>query len=83
MNKQELIERIGEDMANRMLAMNKTELMEMTVVFMLRTKVQQETIKGAENDLGIVERRLKKSEEYNEQARSMLEAIMERWYHYD
>jgi len=43
----------------------------------------RDEIKSLSEKLEVTQDRLEKAEEYNEQARSMLDAVMERWYKYN
>jgi len=58
-----------------LMALTKPELIEKMVGAAIELKIAQSDLKTARS-------RLYECEEYGAQARVMIEAVMERWYHY-
>jgi len=91
--KEEMIDvelNLGKEDADRLRKMTKTQLTNAFVAVVLKTRVQRETIGELErggnrlkNEIKETERRLVRSEEYVEQARKMIDSVMERWYSYE
>ena len=77
MTKKQLRNRICEIALESHIAEQKAEM------WNLRCQTALEDVERLEKEILQLESKLSQSENYNEQARSMLEAIMERWYHYD
>ena len=74
--------------------LTKKELLNHLYVLILKVEVQTETIdkmsrekeainKKVQQAVNKLEDKLGQAEEYGEQARAMIEAVMERWYNYD
>lgn len=75
--------RLGEELANEINKMNKTELKNKLVATILRSFVQDETIKRIEKSNEKLQTKLDIAQSYIEQGRSMIDAVMERWHEYD
>jgi len=75
--------RLGKEQANELLKLTKPELMNRLVVMILRNHVQDEAINNLEKENTRVKGMLDKAETYIEQARGMINSLMEKWYHYD
>jgi len=63
--------------------MTKKELMSIICASTLRGKVQDECIEKLEREADTLNTKLDKAESYVEQGRSMISAVMDRWYEYD
>lgn len=74
---------LGKEMADKINSMTKKELINNVVVLSLRNHVQDDTVERLEKELARTKEHLDKAEDYVEQARGMIEAITERWYHYE
>ena len=63
-------------MSAKLMKMTKAELIEKFAIAACESEVNKKKCEKLQT-------KLDKAEEYIEQARAMIEAIMERWYHYD
>lgn len=73
---------LGAELADKLNKMSKKELLNRLCVMILRNKVQDEAVNELEYKCSELGSKLRRSEEYNGQARVMLTGIIERWDSY-
>lgn len=82
--------RLGKETADRLNKMTKSELLAEISFYILRGRVQEETIESLENDIHMqknkhqaIKERLRVMEAHLEQAGNMLEIAIDRWNRYE
>jgi len=74
---------LGKELASKLHAMTKKELLSQLGVSVLRNRVQDETVNSLESEKDALQSKLDKAESYVEQGRAMIESILEKWYDYN
>lgn len=79
--------RLDKDLETKLFKLTKKELIEKIIIAACEAKVATEEVKQIKTKMGreikTLQTKLDKAESYVEQGRSMIEAVMERWYEYD
>ena len=74
--------RLDKKTAAKLNKMKRKDMLGIITALSLRNKVQDETVERLERELTVIKKRLEKAEDYVKQGKSMIDAVMNRWYPY-